>query len=81
MERKHAFVLPEFELESEPEAESHTSETGDASVVETSVHSPAKEAELDHDNDGAFAKIADKQFQKFKTIVSKMPGQVILICF
>ena len=75
--QNEAFVLPEFEIVTEPEEDFDESESEQSSVTNSEVQCCEMETELD--TDGAFAEVVDKQFQKFKAIINRDPEQVSML--
>ena len=69
------FVLPEFELVTEPEEDFDEAEN--LQLLPTTSSMQFAETDPDVNSEGAFATVADKHFQKFKEIISKDPEQVI----
>ena len=70
-------ILPEFEIVTEPEErDPEEAESIQSLTSNSEFHHCQTETELD--TDGAFAELADNQFQKFKRVISKDPEQVRL---
>ena len=78
-QQNEVFVLPEFEIVTEPEEDFDESEPEQSSVTNSEVQCSEMDTELD--TDGAFAEVVDKQFQKFKTLINRDPEQVSMLFF
>jgi len=69
------FLLPEFEIVTEPEENTDETESDHSCVTNFEIQSDGLDTELD--TEGTFAEVADKQFQKFKEIINRDPEQVL----
>ena len=76
IQHQENFLLPEFEIVTEPEENTDETESDHSCVTNFEVQSDGLDTELD--TEGTFAEVADKQFQKFKEIINRDPEQVRL---